>query len=205
LRPDGHIGPACFASRFACVIPFSCFRVSDSLESVTPTVRMTNGGGLSRRGSQRGGSPVSARDSARRWSGDRSSRCAGSSQTRRLMLLDPPQGSGRDEETGAGTGMQQMETAQPFGKYLLMECVAVGGMAEIFRAKTVGADGFEKEVAIKRILPSYSEDDGFVTMFKDEAKIAAQLDHANIVKVFDFDEVAGDYYIAMEYIRGRDL
>ncbi|OIP30184.1 MAG: hypothetical protein AUK47_25710 [Deltaproteobacteria bacterium CG2_30_63_29] len=99
----------------------------------------------------------------------------------------------------------QMETAQPFGKYLLLECVAVGGMAEIFRAKTVGADGFEKEVAIKRILPSYSEDDGFVTMFKDEAKIAAQLDHANIVKIFDFDEVDGDYYIAMELIRGTDL
>lgn len=99
----------------------------------------------------------------------------------------------------------QMETAQPFGKYLLLECVAVGGMAEIFRAKTVGADGFEKEVAVKRILPSYSEDDGFVTMFKDEAKIAAQLDHPNIVKVFDFDEVGGDYYIAMELIRGTDL
>lgn len=94
---------------------------------------------------------------------------------------------------------------QPFGKYVLQELVAVGGMAEIFRAKTIGADGFEKEVAIKRILPSYSEDDGFITMFKDEAKIAAQLDHANIVRIYDFDDYQGTYYIAMEYIDGRDL
>ena len=94
---------------------------------------------------------------------------------------------------------------QPFGKYILMEQVAVGGMAEIFLAQTMGADGRKHEVAIKRILPSYSEDDGFVTMFKDEAKIAAQLDHPNIVKVFDSDEVEGDYYIAMEFIRGIDL
>ncbi|MDX9721711.1 MAG: protein kinase [Myxococcota bacterium] len=98
-----------------------------------------------------------------------------------------------------------MESAQPFGRYILMDCVAVGGMAEIFLAKTVGSDGREQQLAIKRILPSYSEDEGFVTMFKDEAVIARQLDHPNIVKVYDFGQVGNEHFIAMEFIHGADL
>ena len=81
----------------------------------------------------------------------------------------------------------------------------MGGMAEIFRGKSIGAEGFEKVVAIKRILPHFSEDEGFVTMFKDEARVAAQLTHANVVQIFDFDEVDGLFYIAMEYVEGQDL
>jgi hypothetical protein len=81
----------------------------------------------------------------------------------------------------------------------------MGGMAEIFRGKSIGAEGFEKVVAIKRILPHFSEDEGFVTMFKDEARVAAQLTHANVVQVFDFDEVDELFYIAMEYVEGHDL
>jgi len=94
---------------------------------------------------------------------------------------------------------------QPFGRYLLLDKIATGGMAEIFRAKSLGAEGFEKVVVIKRILPHYCEDDGFVTMFQDEARVAAHLNHANIVQIFDFDTVDGLQYIAMEYVEGHDL
>lgn len=94
---------------------------------------------------------------------------------------------------------------QQFGRYYLTQKIAMGGMAEIFRAKAVGAEGFEKVVVIKRILPHFCEDEGFVTMFKDEARVAAHLNHANVVQIFDFDEVEGLFYIAMEYVEGRDL
>src|SRR5262249_8284233 len=78
-------------------------------------------------------------------------------------------------------------------------------MAEVFRAKTLGAAGFEKDVAIKRILPQFSEDQDFVRMFIDEARLAAQLQHSNIVQIFDFDQAEGSYYIAMELVEGCDL
>ena len=81
----------------------------------------------------------------------------------------------------------------------------MGGMAEVFRAHGNGADGFRKEVCIKRILPQFCEDEDFVRMFKDEAKLAARLSHANIVQIFDFDQVDGSYFIAMEYVAGKDL
>src|SRR2546423_15003422 len=94
--------------------------------------------------------------------------------------------------------------AQQFGKYTLVEKIAVGGMAEIYRAKTFGAAGFEKEMVLKRILPQYSSDDDFVRMFIDEARIAAKLQHPNIVQIYDFDcerMPDGDsYYIAMELV-----
>ncbi len=94
---------------------------------------------------------------------------------------------------------------QQFGRYYLTQKIAMGGMAEIFRAKSVGAEGFEKVVVIKRILPHFCEDESFVTMFQDEARVAAHLNHANVVQVFDFDEVENLYYIAMEYVEGEDL
>jgi len=94
---------------------------------------------------------------------------------------------------------------QQFGKYVLLRKIATGGMAEIFQAKTAGAEGFEKDIVIKRILPHFSEDGDFVKMFIDEASITAKLQHANIVQIFDFDVINGSYYIAMEYIEGEDL
>ena len=94
---------------------------------------------------------------------------------------------------------------QPFGKYVLLNKIALGGMAEIFRAKTVGIEGFEKEVVIKRILPHFTEDEAFRTMFIDEATLAAKLHHANIVQIYDFDIHDGMHYIAMEYVEGKDL
>ncbi|MCA9516742.1 MAG: serine/threonine protein kinase [Myxococcales bacterium] len=94
---------------------------------------------------------------------------------------------------------------QHFGKYILMRKIAMGGMAEIFKAKQAGAEGFEKDLVIKRILPHFTEDESFVKMFIDEASITAKLQHPNIVQIFDFDIADGTYYIAMEYIEGQDL
>ena len=92
-----------------------------------------------------------------------------------------------------------------FGKYELVRRIGVGGMAEVFVAKTHGAQGFVKHVVIKRILPAFNEDPDFVRMFINEAHLAARLQHANIVQIFDFDHVAGVYYIAMEWVDGTDL
>jgi len=92
-----------------------------------------------------------------------------------------------------------------FGKYLLVELIAHGGMAEIFRAKSYGVSGFEKTIVIKRILPTYSDDREFIDMLIDEAKICASLQHANIVQIYDLGRLEGRYYIAMEYVRGIDL
>lgn len=78
------------------------------------------------------------------------------------------------------------KTFESFGKYILLEKIAAGGMAEVFLAKSTGAGGISKFVAIKRILPQYSENVEFVDMFKEEAKIAVNLNHGNVVSIFDF-------------------
>ncbi len=98
-----------------------------------------------------------------------------------------------------------MKKPLPFGKYYLLERINVGGMAEVFRAKAYGVEGFERLVAVKRILPNIAEDKEFIKMFIDEAKIAVQLNHANIAQIFDLGMVDTSYYIALEHIHGRDL
>ncbi|MBN8615690.1 MAG: serine/threonine protein kinase, partial [Deltaproteobacteria bacterium] len=98
-----------------------------------------------------------------------------------------------------------MKKPIPFGKYLLLERINVGGMAEVFKAKAFGVEGFERLVAVKRILPSIAEDQEFITMFVDEAKIAVQLTHANIAQIFDLGRVGDSYFIAMEFVHGKDL
>ncbi|HLU66195.1 MAG TPA: serine/threonine-protein kinase [Kofleriaceae bacterium] len=92
-----------------------------------------------------------------------------------------------------------------FGRYELLRRIAHGGMAELFAARMSGAGGFEKTVALKRILPELAGDRQFVAMFLDEARIAATLNHPNVVQVYDIDSVDGQYYISMEYLRGLDL
>ncbi|MBI5495166.1 MAG: protein kinase [Deltaproteobacteria bacterium] len=92
-----------------------------------------------------------------------------------------------------------------FGKYLLLERVNVGGMAEVFKAKTFGVAGFEKLVAIKRILPTMVEDEEFIRMFIDEARISVQLAHANIVQIYELAKQGDHFYMAMEYVPSRDL
>ena len=93
----------------------------------------------------------------------------------------------------------------PFGQYELIEPIATGGMAEVYRARMRGVEGFQKIVAIKRILPHLTDNDEFVTMFVDEAKLAAQLQHPNIIHIYDLGKIERSYYIAMEYIDGKDL
>jgi eukaryotic-like serine/threonine-protein kinase len=92
-----------------------------------------------------------------------------------------------------------------FGKYTLLNRIAVGGMAEVFLARQEGLEGFEKTICIKRIRPHLSSQPNFVRMFLNEAKLAAQLNHQNIVQIYDLGRVNDSYFIAMEYISGRDM
>ncbi|MCC6749010.1 MAG: protein kinase [Deltaproteobacteria bacterium] len=92
-----------------------------------------------------------------------------------------------------------------FGKYYLSERIAVGGMAEIFKAKLYGVSGFEKPMVVKQILPQYSRNTEFIKMFIDEAKIAVSLTHGNIVPVYELGRIDGIYFIAMEYVHGKNL
>jgi eukaryotic-like serine/threonine-protein kinase len=95
--------------------------------------------------------------------------------------------------------------AATIGGYELIQRLAVGGMAEVFLARRPGPDGFEKRVAIKRILPHLSRQPDFVAMFLDEARLAATLDHPHIVHIHDFGVDGGVYYLAMEHVCGEDL
>ncbi len=93
----------------------------------------------------------------------------------------------------------------PFGKYVLLQRINVGGMAEVFKAR-VAAEGHQgRLLAIKRILPAIAADQDFISMFIDEAKISVQLDHPNIARSYELGRSNDLYYIAMEYVAGRDL
>jgi serine/threonine protein kinase len=92
-----------------------------------------------------------------------------------------------------------------FGNYFLTKRLAVGGMAEVYAAKLYGADGFEKDIVIKQILPQYARDPEFVQSFVAEAKIAVTLSHANIVGIYELGRVGGTYFIAMELVDGLDV
>ena len=92
-----------------------------------------------------------------------------------------------------------------FGRYELLKRLAGGGMGEVYLARQRGIDGFQKLLVIKTLLPHLCEDEEFITMFKDEARVTAQLIHPNICQVFEFEQVGGIYYMAMEYLRGEDL
>ena len=91
------------------------------------------------------------------------------------------------------------------GPYEIERHIATGGMAEVFLCVRRGARGFAKRVAVKRILPQYTEDPQFVQMFVEEAQLAAGLSHANIVQVFDFGDADGELFIAMEYVEGTNV
>ncbi|GAB6094450.1 hypothetical protein JCM14469_07020 [Desulfatiferula olefinivorans] len=96
-------------------------------------------------------------------------------------------------------------TPVKFGKYLLLDKIATGGMAELFLAKQTGAEGFEKFIAIKKILHHLNTEDKLVGSFIEEAKLAANLHHPNIVQIYDFGAMNETYFIAMEYLFGKDL
>ena len=92
-----------------------------------------------------------------------------------------------------------------FGKFFLLQRLAVGGMAEIFRAKVAGAEGFEKELVVKRILPARSQDQGFITMLVNEAKLTVQLTHNNVTQIYECGSIDGTYFISMELVNGVSL
>ena len=100
-----------------------------------------------------------------------------------------------------------MSNFQPtrFGKYLLLEKLATGGMAQLYRAKIIGVEGFEKFIAIKQILPHLAHEEELITSFIDEAKLAALLNHQNVVQIYDFGSMENSYFITMEFLHGKDL
>ncbi len=98
-----------------------------------------------------------------------------------------------------------MKNPVPFGKYLLLDRINVGGMAEVFLAKSNGPDGSQRLIALKKIIPTMVEDEEFINMFIDEARIAVQLNHANVVQIHELGKHEEHYFIAMDYLSGRDL
>jgi serine/threonine-protein kinase len=94
--------------------------------------------------------------------------------------------------------------AQQLGRYHLLDRIAFGGMAEIYRAKTFDGQGHAHLVAVKRVLAHLAEDDDFIQMLVDEAKIASLLRHTNIARVYEFARAHGEYFIAMEHVDGKD-
>jgi len=130
----------------------------------------------------------------------------------------PPEGAPEVEEPKPET-VEKEPAAEPaeddgaplvpagttFGQYVLEEHIATGGMAQVYKARMLGLEGFQKTVAIKRILPHLTNNEEFVKMFVDEAKLAAQLNHPNIIHIYDLGKIERSHYIAMEYIEGRDL
>ena len=90
----------------------------------------------------------------------------------------------------------------PFGQYTLLRRIARGGMAEVFLAKQRGLEGFDRRVAVKRILPHLADSPEFLKMFLEEARLAARITHPNIVHIYEFGKYGDDYFIAMEFVDG---
>jgi serine/threonine-protein kinase len=110
--------------------------------------------------------------------------------------MDPPSGS-----PGQGSASQSRQ----LGKYDLLGRIGYGGMAEVWLAKQRGPMGFEKLVAIKKLLPHLQAEEQFVRMFLDEARIAARINHTNVVQIFDLGQAESSFFIAMEYLNGESL
>src|SRR4051812_19864845 len=91
------------------------------------------------------------------------------------------------------------------GRYRIVRRLAAGGMAEVFLAQSEGPAGFKKNVVLKRVLPHLADDPSFVEMLMNEAKLAAQLNHPQIVQIFELGCDDGQWFIAMEYIEGLSL
>jgi hypothetical protein len=100
---------------------------------------------------------------------------------------------------------QELESTNRIGPYLLQKRVATGGMAELYLSDYVRQDGFRRTVAVKRILPHLAENPDFIKMFTREARLAALLHHPNVVQIFDYGKIGNAYFIAMEYIDGKNL
>jgi len=102
-------------------------------------------------------------------------------------------------------GAEVGQMPQRFGRYVLLDRMGVGGMAEVYRAVAPGAEGFKRDLVVKKILTAQAQATNFIEMFVHEARISALLHHPNVVQVFDFGHVDGSYFLVMELLRGRDL
>ncbi|MCA9523534.1 MAG: serine/threonine protein kinase [Myxococcales bacterium] len=101
--------------------------------------------------------------------------------------------------------MTQVIDPRRFGKYQILRRISIGGMAEVYHAVFTNDQGFEKEVAVKRILPLMDQEQSFTEMFIHEAKLASTLNHANIAQIYELGEIGNSYFIAMEYIHGETV
>jgi serine/threonine protein kinase len=104
-----------------------------------------------------------------------------------------------------GDPMSQLPINAEFGQYHIVRHIGGGGMAQIYLAKSRGLAGFEKHLALKVINPEFADEERFIQMLIDEAKITVGLNHVNICQVFDLGQVGGIYYIAMEFVDGIDV
>lgn len=103
------------------------------------------------------------------------------------------------------TSSEEQPAPVQLGRYRIVRRIGIGGMAEVFLARTAGAEGIEKQLVLKRILPTYATSPKFVSMFLEEARIAARLNHPNIVQVYAFEQVEHEFLLAMEYVDGLDV
>jgi TonB family protein len=123
-----------------------------------------------------------------------------------LKAQTRPKPEAAPEKAGAAPRPISGTDPDHFGQYEILEKIASGGMADVYKARRSGVEGFQKIVAIKKILPHLADNEQFIGMFADEAKLAAQLSHPNVVHIHDLGKIdAGGYFIAMEYVDGRDL
>src|ERR1700754_41217 len=119
-----------------------------------------------------------------------------------------PDPAGHAGEATAQSGARFKRTIDPgssLGGYHIEAKLGTGGMAEVYAARREGPHGFSKRVAIKRILPNAAEDDAFVSMFIEEASVAARLSHPNIVQVFDFGAEQNELSLTLELVEGPSL
>lgn len=108
-------------------------------------------------------------------------------------------------QVGPATPQKRVPELSKTNEYQLLSKIAAGGMAEVWKARLIGEKGFEKIVAIKKILPHLSDNDEFITMFIDEAKVAANLTHPNIAQIYELGKMGISFFIAMEYVSGNNL
>ena len=101
--------------------------------------------------------------------------------------------------------MNTIQAKQLGDKYILLDLLGIGGMAEVYRAKQLGQKGFAKQIVIKKLLPQAAQDKEMVNLFIGEARLAAMLQHENVAAIYDFGEIGGSYFLAMEYLSGVDL
>src|SRR5690606_30721812 len=134
---------------------------------------------------------------------------AGVRPPRSAMLIAHKRAGRRDGSRGAVwhgfARMNRGTMGERFGEYELIKKIATGGMAEIYLARIGGVEGFSRRVVVKRMLPQLAVRPDFVQMFLDEARLAANLVHPNIVQVFNLGQVDGTYFMAMELIDGPHL